>query len=292
MNPSKLGLLIAFVLLTACGKQVSSNLTSSNTADRPTPSRSLENQPTPAKEEPSDKKYEVEPAPAPAPKPPKPTEQIPQSSAPLPKDQPSAQHPLEPKAPIKIITTTTTTTTTSTTSTTTTLKPQAKAAQATPEEIAAAVEAPKSGPVIIDSCFSPDEPCDKRIIQFINSAKRTLEIAVFSFTHAGIAKAIVKAQERGVKVRMVVDRDQSRGKTSQVDFVMKSGIPLKFGNQEGSMHHKFTIVDRNWLQTGSYNYSYAATSYNAENQIYLKDPELVLKYREGFENLWAQGEEK
>jgi phosphatidylserine/phosphatidylglycerophosphate/cardiolipin synthase-like enzyme len=147
----------------------------------------------------------------------------------------------------------------------------------------------KTAEISLESCFSPGEACDKKIIQFIRTAQKSLDIAVFSFTHAGIARAIEDAHARGVRVRMVVDREQSQNDGSLVDEMQAAGVPLKFGSQKGLMHNKFTILDKQALETGSYNYSYAATSYNAENQLYLKDTNIIDRFQKDFEKLWGTG---
>ena len=137
----------------------------------------------------------------------------------------------------------------------------------------------------LDMCFSPGN-CDLKLIGFIDSAKRTLDVAIYSITHAAIAKAIEDAKSRGVVVRMVVDRSQSTGTHSLTGSLVTAGIPLKIGNVKGIMHNKFTIVDGGMIETGSFNYTDNATRDNAENQIYIDDVNVVSNYSREFETLW------
>ena len=140
----------------------------------------------------------------------------------------------------------------------------------------------------LETCFSPKEGCDQKLIGVINSAKTTLDIAIFSITHTGIAAAIVEAQERGVVVRMVVDKGQSEGAKSQTDELIKAKIAVKIGNATGIMHDKYCIVDKAVMETGSFNYTTSATSYNTENQIYITDKGVIKRYQDNFENLWSE----
>lgn len=141
----------------------------------------------------------------------------------------------------------------------------------------------------LDICFSPAGNCDQKLISFISSATRTLDIAIYSITHDGIVQAIQDAKSRGVQVRMVVDRSQSNGTHSLVSTLKSAGIPLKIGNVRGIMHNKFTIRDGNMIETGSYNYTSNATNDNAENQIYLDDSNVVSQYVQQFEALYQNG---
>ena len=146
-----------------------------------------------------------------------------------------------------------------------------------------------SGQVVFDTCFSPAGGCDKKLIQFIDNAKSSLDIAIYSITHSGIAQAIISAKNRGLAVRMVVDRSQSKGKSSLVSNLQSAGIPLKIGNFAGIMHNKFTIVDGEFMETGSYNYTGNATNNNGENQLYLNDSGVIQRYMANFEEIYQNG---
>src|SRR5688500_15215372 len=67
--------------------------------------------------------------------------------------------------------------------------------------------------------FSPRGGAAEAVIHAINGATQSLDVAVYSVTHAEIAKAIVDAHKRGVKVRIVLDRMQSSGKYSSATFL-------------------------------------------------------------------------
>lgn len=140
-----------------------------------------------------------------------------------------------------------------------------------------------------ESCFSPKEDCAQKLISFINSAEKTLDIAIFSITHSEITNAIIAAKERGVVLRMVVDKAQAAGVKSKTKELTAARIPLKIGRASGTMHDKYSIVDGVILQTGSFNYSTSAVSKNTENQIYLTDKDAIQRYQDNFEILWNEG---
>lgn len=140
-----------------------------------------------------------------------------------------------------------------------------------------------------DACFSPIEKCDVKLMSFIGLAEKQLDIVIFSITHTEIAEAIKNAKNRGVQVRMVVDRQQAQAENSKVKALKEAGIEIKFGAAKSMTHDKFTIVDLRQIQTGSYNYTVNATLNNLENQIYISDTEIIQKFSAEFERIWQEG---
>jgi phosphatidylserine/phosphatidylglycerophosphate/cardiolipin synthase-like enzyme len=142
----------------------------------------------------------------------------------------------------------------------------------------------------IETCFSPAESCDQKLINFLNTANESMDIAIYSLTHAQITHAIVAAHDRGVLIRVVVDTTQSKSSSSKVPELIKAGIPVKFGptsSYRGIMHNKYTILDGRLLETGSFNYTANASYNNFENQIYLSDQKTLNRFKESFEALWS-----
>jgi phosphatidylserine/phosphatidylglycerophosphate/cardiolipin synthase-like enzyme len=137
-------------------------------------------------------------------------------------------------------------------------------------------------------CFSPDEPCDAKLIQFITDAKHSIDVAIFDINLDQFVHQLA-VQSRKIKVRVVVDKRQSKGSHSLVSTLIKAGVDVRYGRQRGIMHDKFTIVDAKSLETGSFNYTNHASTSNQENQIYLHEPKVVKKYVERFEKIWLSG---
>jgi phosphatidylserine/phosphatidylglycerophosphate/cardiolipin synthase-like enzyme len=134
-------------------------------------------------------------------------------------------------------------------------------------------------------CFSPEEPCDLKLTKFIQTAKQSIDIAVYDINRDQLVHELIVAS-RKIPVRVIVDQRQSKGNHSLVPLLIKAGIPVRFGRQRGYMHNKFTIVDRKMIETGSYNYTNHATEANHENQIYLGSPTIVERYQNQFNGIW------
>lgn len=146
-----------------------------------------------------------------------------------------------------------------------------------------------SAPKDQETCFSPDEPCDLKLVKFIESAQKSLDVAIYDLNRDQIVHHILLASKR-IPVRVIVDRRQAQGSHSAVGTLVKAGLAVRFGRQRGIMHNKFTVVDGQMIETGSFNYTNHASEANNENQIYLANPEVVARYKKRFEEIWENAE--
>jgi phosphatidylserine/phosphatidylglycerophosphate/cardiolipin synthase-like enzyme len=90
-------------------------------------------------------------------------------------------------------------------------------------------------------------------------------VQAYSFTSAPIAKALLNAHKRGVKVEVILDRSQKTQKYSSATFLYNVGIPVKIDAQHTIAHNKVMIIDGETVITGSFNFTKPADENNAEN---------------------------
>jgi len=138
----------------------------------------------------------------------------------------------------------------------------------------------------VEVYFSPGGDCDQKVIALLNSAQQELNIAIYGLTKADIVQAIVSANQRGVKVRVVADRVQAAGKSSLVDYLKTQNIDLRKSKHKGAMHHKVCVIDGRTVISGSFNWSNNAVYNNDENLLVLDSPELARIFNQEFERLW------
>ncbi|XP_035746759.1 mitochondrial cardiolipin hydrolase [Egretta garzetta] len=67
-----------------------------------------------------------------------------------------------------------------------------------------------------------------------------------------------------------------------------SGIQVRHDQESGYMHHKFAIVDRRMLITGSLNWTTQAIHNNRENLLVVEDAEYVKPFLDEFEKIWEE----
>jgi len=135
--------------------------------------------------------------------------------------------------------------------------------------------------------FSLSDNPQKAIIKNINQAEAFINIAMYIFTDREIALPLVKARERGVKVRLYLDQDQVDYQYSQSRFLVQRGIKTRISSNNYIMHHKFAIIDNRLLLTGSYNWTFSANNRNDENLMVIDDPEIIEIFQNQFVNLWT-----
>jgi phosphatidylserine/phosphatidylglycerophosphate/cardiolipin synthase-like enzyme len=135
--------------------------------------------------------------------------------------------------------------------------------------------------------FSLSDNPQKEIIKNINQAEAFINIAMYIFTDREIAIPLVKARERGVKVRLYLDQDQVDYKYSQSRFLVQKGIKTRISTNNYIMHNKFAIIDNRILLAGSYNWTFSANHRNDENLMVIDDPEIIEIFQNQFVNLWT-----
>lgn len=67
-----------------------------------------------------------------------------------------------------------------------------------------------------------------------------------------------------------------------------TGIQVRHDQDLGYMHHKFAIVDKKVLITGSLNWTTQAIQNNRENVLIMEDEEYVQLFLEEFERIWEE----
>jgi phosphatidylserine/phosphatidylglycerophosphate/cardiolipin synthase-like enzyme len=126
--------------------------------------------------------------------------------------------------------------------------------------------------------FSPDGGCTAAVVENLSHAKSNLWVQAYSFTSAPISKALVDAKKRGVNVQVILDKSQRTEKYSSADFLRNEGVPTFIDARHAIAHNKIMVIDGSAVLTGSFNFTKAAESSNAENLLVIHDPELAAKY--------------
>jgi phosphatidylserine/phosphatidylglycerophosphate/cardiolipin synthase-like enzyme len=145
-----------------------------------------------------------------------------------------------------------------------------------PQALPAFEDGPECPQVAV--CFTPGEDCTQLIVQALSAAKDTILVQAYSFTSAPIAKALVEAHKRGLKVRVILDKSQRSAKYSSADFLANQGVPTFIDAKHAIAHSKVLVIDSQTVITGSFNFTKAAQASNAENLVLIRDERLALQY--------------
>lgn len=136
---------------------------------------------------------------------------------------------------------------------------------------------------VMDVYFSPRGGATEAVVLEIGKARKEVLVQAYSFTSAPIARALLEAKKRGVKVEAVLDKSQRKERYTAATFLYNSGVPVKIDDKHAIAHNKIIIIDRQTLITGSFNFTKAAEGKNAENLLIIKgNRELVGKYLDNY----------
>ena len=145
----------------------------------------------------------------------------------------------------------------------------------------------------IELAFTPGDAIDKLLIAVIDGARREILVHAYTFTHRGIAQALVNARRRGVAVSVLADREQARVVPQNVlPQLVAGGVEVWLDGNFAAAHSKVIVIDadspRATTVTGSFNFTLAAQRNNAENVLVLRDDAPVARaYRDNWRRLKA-----
>jgi phosphatidylserine/phosphatidylglycerophosphate/cardiolipin synthase-like enzyme len=144
---------------------------------------------------------------------------------------------------------------------------------------------------VIDVYFSPRGGATEAVVAEIVKARREVLVQAYSFTSAPIAKALLEAKKRGVRVEAVLDKSQRKERYTAATFLYNAGIPVMIDDKHAIAHNKIIIIDRRTLITGSFNFTKAAEEKNAENLLIIKgNKDLVRGYLENYRTHFSHSE--
>lgn len=155
-----------------------------------------------------------------------------------------------------------------------------------------ALAAPARAAPGVEVGFSPEGSAHRLVLQTIAGAQQSIQMLAYAFQAPDIAQALADAQQRGVQVRVVVDQQRNRGKTSRqaMDLLVRHGVALRTNDRFHLHHDKSLIVDGHTVQTGSFNYAPSAETANSENVVVLREmPEVARQYMAHWQSRWDGG---
>ena len=122
------------------------------------------------------------------------------------------------------------------------------------------------------------------VIQGIRNAKFIIWVAVAWFTDSYIYQELLAKKNQGLNIRVIVSQEDSNNE--MISLLKQQGFDYKIIERWGNrgynrMHHKFCIIDMDFVMHGSYNWSPTANN-NDETLATALDHELVAKFATEF----------
>lgn len=134
--------------------------------------------------------------------------------------------------------------------------------------------------------LQPDDGVDA-LLQGIDNARRSIEIAIFRFDRSDIQRALENAAERGVRVHALIANKNRGGedRLRQLETdLLRAGIEVaRTADDFLRYHYKFMVVDQETLYLLTFNYTYLDISRTRSFGIVARNLELVREARRLFE---------
>ena len=125
-----------------------------------------------------------------------------------------------------------------------------------------------------------------KLDHWLEEAKTSIDVGVFFLTHKRLTHHLIRAHQRGVKVRVIIDATAAKNGYTKHEILRAAGIPVKVENWGGKMHMKSAVIDAQRLVIGSMNWTTAGERDNDENTIFIESAKFSQMYGRFFEDLW------
>ncbi|MDR3762589.1 MAG: phospholipase D-like domain-containing protein [Acidobacteriota bacterium] len=155
---------------------------------------------------------------------------------------------------------------------------------------------PVAEPGKTEEHFSPAENIEAIDREHLLRARKTIDIAMYSFTDLALAEAVAERAQAGVKVRIYRDHDQyaqelSRKEKNNPALEVLENAPnleMRVKGTRELMHLKAYAIDGTELRTGSANWSPTGEKRQDNNAHFTTDPTQVKLFEKNFATIWER----
>jgi phosphatidylserine/phosphatidylglycerophosphate/cardiolipin synthase-like enzyme len=127
---------------------------------------------------------------------------------------------------------------------------------------------------------------DQPLADAIDSAKLSVDIAIYSLSLNSIRDAILRAHDRGVQVRMVMESENME--RSDPQRLEDAGIPILGDRREGLMHNKFVVIDGSEVWVGGMNYTDSGTYEDNNVMLRIRSVKMAENFTKEFEEMFVE----
>ena len=136
--------------------------------------------------------------------------------------------------------------------------------------------------------FAPQDDITGEVVRALNEARTSVDVLAFVFTSDPISEALIAAQDRGVRVRGVIERRNVEANGSEMANFLEAGMDVREDGNCYIMHNKVFVIDGQRVVTGSFNWSRQAQESNDENVVFVDSSWLAQRYADEVERIYEQ----
>jgi phosphatidylserine/phosphatidylglycerophosphate/cardiolipin synthase-like enzyme len=125
---------------------------------------------------------------------------------------------------------------------------------------------------------------DGPLVKAIDDARLTIDMAAYSISLNSVRYALIRAHDRGVNVRVVME--STNMDRSDPQKMVEAGIPIIGDNMDGLMHDKFVVIDRSEVWMGSMNFTDSGAYEDNNNLFRIHSTKMAENYTREFEEMF------
>lgn len=130
--------------------------------------------------------------------------------------------------------------------------------------------------------FSPGGGAAQAVVEAVGRAAHTVRVQTVALSAPQVTKALVDAQHRGVKVEVILDRKQAKGRASSADTLARDGLTVLIDRAHPA-NSNVMVIDAEVVVTGSSAFTVAADRESAEDLLIIHSPGLAARYGENWQ---------
>ena len=130
--------------------------------------------------------------------------------------------------------------------------------------------------------FSPGGGAAQAVVEAVGRAAHTVLVQTAALSAPQITKALVDAQHRGVKVEVILDRKQAKGRASSADTLARDGLTVLIDRAHPASSNVM-VIDAEVVVTGSSAFTVAADRESADDLLIIHSPALAARYGESWQ---------
>ena len=140
--------------------------------------------------------------------------------------------------------------------------------------------------------YSPETNLERSELAQLETATRSIDVAMYSFTDRELAEELAALARKGVRVRVYRDREQiqqeGQGSVTTTSILLAAGIEVRVKGARDLMHLKSYAIDGHLLRSGSANWSPTGLKRQDNDVLYESSPEAVARFETKFEEMWTK----
>jgi len=146
------------------------------------------------------------------------------------------------------------------------------------------------GKDMVKAYMGPEDGLAAKLVTAIDAAKTSVVVAMFDMNTKALVDALIAADQRGVKVVVVLDKKQATDAAGTADEALEAaGVPLVLalnsGSNQAEMHSKYMVIDHQLTFVGSNNWTNLGSYYNDESLLIVDDTMLAARAEGNFAQL-------